>query len=67
MKVYMWTDVPGGGGVVVVADSLERARELFLQDRPHDGCGFSYPKSAVLRQDPVPLTEEGVYHFPGCC
>jgi hypothetical protein len=71
MKLFVWNDVTkatdnyhDGGGIVVIADSLERARELIEQKSP--GC-------SAATEDPDLVREcEGqeyiaVHRDAGCC
>lgn len=75
MQLFVWQDVSDltsnyhdNGGVLAIADSLERARQIILEF-PDVGS-----KCGVLKQDPdftafVTDSEEKVMVFPdaGCC
>lgn len=72
MKVFIWERVRqcsnnwhSEGGVVVIAESEERARELANSD---EECDIK-PEEAVSHVVNTDATEEKVFIFPdaGCC
>lgn len=85
MNAYIWqnaTDITdryhSGGGVLIIAPTLERAREVFLRDGTlpgnEFGPGFVPSESNVLTTDPdvfyrIEATDERLFLFPnaGCC
>ncbi len=76
MNLYIWPDATyltdnyhSGGGVIAIAPTLERAREIITSAIYYDGK--SNP-SSVLTTDPIVITEltkEYCMIFPdaGCC
>lgn len=79
MNAYIWqnaTDITdnyhSGGGVLVIAPDLERAREVFLRDAARRG--FVPSESNVLTTVPdifyrIEAPDERLFLFPdaGCC
>jgi hypothetical protein len=75
MKLFVWNDVDGvshnyhdGGGVVVIAETLDRAREIIVSE------GRSKPDCGALKADPdlvrdCAAGEEYIAIHPdaGCC
>lgn len=71
MKLFIWYDVAKAssryhdeGGVVVIADSLDRARELIEQAAP--GCAAATVAPSLVREcdGPEHIT---IHPNAGCC
>ena len=81
MKIFIWDDVAdltinyhSGGGVAVIAPSLERARELLPSPRDHDAKVETFKRCEAHDKEPTAVYEiqadaERVFVFPdaGCC
>ena len=71
MKIYIWQEIKhcsdnyhDNGGVVVIADNLERAEKLAMEQ----GCKFS-PEETPDHEIETTSHDEKVIIFPnaGCC
>jgi len=77
MKLFLWESVDGvssnyhdEGGVVIIADSLEHARELWNEERYRKDCEIHVvDPDAVYVLDPNCIWAPTTYAFPnaGCC
>jgi hypothetical protein len=82
MKVFVWQDLScmsrafhKAGGIIVIADSLDRAREILKEDN-HWNMEEGSSMSTALNTDPAIIIdsiaapeEEKIFYFPnaGCC
>lgn len=73
MKLFMWDFVGGatgsyhdGGGVVVIAETLERAREMIAAEKEREKCEALTQEPDLVRECDGP-EHISVHPDAGCC
>jgi hypothetical protein len=74
MKLFVWEHVSAlteryhdGGGVTIIAESLEAARKMYMEDGGLQGCDLMTEQPDLECE--VSATEPKLFVFPnaGCC